>query len=133
VTVRRPKELIQGFQGSSMSFVKSQREQIFENRIFCEWPNTSEAARYLSISENALRIMVFRGQIKASRIGSRLRFRLKIAATSYENRRPKWQSPIISKMVNGALDEPKITQSPESASTVETGISSRNKISFVIS
>ncbi len=56
--------------------MESAKEVIFENRIFCEWLNTSEAAKYLSISENALRIMVFRGQIKVSRIGRRLRFRL---------------------------------------------------------
>jgi excisionase family DNA binding protein len=51
-------------------------QQIFENRIEREWLSTKEAALYLRLSENALRIMVHRGQISAARIGRRLRFRL---------------------------------------------------------
>ena len=50
--------------------------QIFENRIEREWLSTEEAAHFLSVSENALRIMVHRGQIKAYKIGRRLRFSL---------------------------------------------------------
>ena len=50
-------------------------QQLFENRINCEWLSTNEAARYLSISANALRIMVFRNQIKTYKLGKRLRFR----------------------------------------------------------
>lgn len=55
-------------------FDKSE-SQIFENRIECEWLSTQQAARYLSISENALRIMVHRDQIEAFKIGRRLRFK----------------------------------------------------------
>ena len=49
----------------------------FHNRIAYEWLSTKEAAHVLSITENALRIMVCRGQIPVFRFGSRLRFRLK--------------------------------------------------------
>ena len=49
---------------------------IFENRIEREWLNTEEAAHFLSVSTNALRIMVHRGQIQAYKFGRRLRFRL---------------------------------------------------------
>lgn len=47
----------------------------FEKIIGCEWLSTQQAAKYLSISENALRIMVHRGQIDSYRIGRRLRFK----------------------------------------------------------
>lgn len=52
-------------------------QRFFDNRIDCEWLSSKEAAQYLSVSENALRIMVFRGQIPAFKLGRRLRFRLK--------------------------------------------------------
>ena len=54
----------------------SKGQQIFLNQIPCEWLSTEEAARYLSLSENALRICVYRGKIKAHHMGRRLRFRL---------------------------------------------------------
>lgn len=50
---------------------------LFGNKIEREWFSTEEAAQYLSISENALRIMVHRGQIQAFKVGRRLRFNLK--------------------------------------------------------
>lgn len=50
-------------------------KQIFENRIAHEWLTTESAARYLGISENALRIMVHRNQIRTHKFGRRLRFR----------------------------------------------------------
>lgn len=46
----------------------------FENRIEREWLSTKEAADLLSVSENALRILVYRGQVKAFKFGHRLRF-----------------------------------------------------------
>jgi len=49
--------------------------KFFENKIECEWLSTQQAARYLSISENALRIMVYRGQIISYKVGRRLRFK----------------------------------------------------------
>lgn len=52
-------------------------DQIFDNRIEREWLTTEEAAHFLGLSENALRIMVHRGQIPAFKFGRRLRFRLK--------------------------------------------------------
>lgn len=47
---------------------------IFDNRD-CEWLNSKEAAQLLSISENALRIMVHRRKIPVFKFGRRLRFR----------------------------------------------------------
>ncbi len=41
-----------------------------------KWFNTDEAAKYLSISPNALRILVHRARIKYFKLGSRLKFRL---------------------------------------------------------
>ncbi|MCM0604851.1 MAG: helix-turn-helix domain-containing protein [Xanthomonadaceae bacterium] len=38
--------------------------------------STVEAARYLSVTENALRILVHRGQVQAYKFGRRLRFKL---------------------------------------------------------
>ncbi len=49
--------------------------RFFQNKIECEWFSTRQAAKYLSISENALRIMVYRGQIASYKIGRRLRFK----------------------------------------------------------
>ncbi len=48
---------------------------IFEKRIAHEWLTTETAARYLGISENALRIMVHRNQIRTHKFGRRLRFK----------------------------------------------------------
>ncbi len=48
---------------------------IFDNTKEDQWLSTQEAARYLSVSENALRIMAHRGQIMAFKLGRRLRFR----------------------------------------------------------
>ena len=53
------------------------RTMLFENRIEREWLTTKEAAHFLAISENALRIMVHRDQIKVYKFGRRLRFKLK--------------------------------------------------------
>ena len=48
--------------------------RFFENRIEREWLSTEEAAHFLSVSSNALRIMVYRGQVTAYKFGRRLRF-----------------------------------------------------------
>lgn len=40
-----------------------------------EWLSCFEAAKLLSVSPNALRIMVYRDQIRAFKLGARLRFR----------------------------------------------------------
>ena len=53
----------------------SQDSSFFENRVDKEWLSTKEAARFLSVSENALRIMVYREQIPVFKFGHRLRFR----------------------------------------------------------
>lgn len=49
----------------------------FDNRITCEWMTSKEAARYLGISPNALRIWVCRGKVKSYKLGRFLRFHLK--------------------------------------------------------
>jgi len=50
--------------------------EFFENRIAVEWLSTRQAAKFLSISPNALRILVHRERVKAFKFGARLRFRL---------------------------------------------------------
>ncbi len=50
-------------------------DAIFENQIAREWLTTKEAAHFLGVSENALRIMVCRGQVEVYKFGRRLRFR----------------------------------------------------------
>ncbi len=50
--------------------------KLFENRIEREWLSTKDAAHFLRVSENALRIMVHRDQIKVYKFGARLRFTL---------------------------------------------------------
>ena len=49
--------------------------QFFENEIALQWLSTVEAASFLRVSENALRIMVHREQIVAYKFGRRLRFK----------------------------------------------------------
>lgn len=58
-------------------FLEFNRSTLFDNRIEREWLSTEEAAHFLSISTNALRIMVHRGQLTAYKFGRRLRFRVK--------------------------------------------------------
>lgn len=50
------------------------KKLFFENRIVQEWLTIENAAEYLGVSENALRIMVHRGQIRFYKLGRRLRF-----------------------------------------------------------
>ena len=50
---------------------------LFENQVEREWLITKEAAHFLGVSENALRIMVHRDQIQVYKFGRRLRFRLR--------------------------------------------------------
>lgn len=57
-----------------------------ENRILREWLSTEEAAFFLSISANALRIMVHRGQIRAYKFGRRLRFKLQDCQALFQPR-----------------------------------------------
>ncbi|MBL7543368.1 MAG: helix-turn-helix domain-containing protein [Bdellovibrionaceae bacterium] len=67
----------QGFEGNSKNGVRfdSGKNLFFESRIAQEWLTTESAAEYLGISENALRIMVHRDQIRFHKLGRRLRFR----------------------------------------------------------
>ena len=48
--------------------------EFFENR---QWLSTRDLACYGRLSENAIRIMVHRNQIRSYKLGRRLRFRLK--------------------------------------------------------
>lgn len=59
-------------------------KQLFEKRIEREWLTTQEAAQYLSVTPNALRIMVHRNQIKAYKFGKRLRFRFNDFETLFQ-------------------------------------------------
>lgn len=54
--------------------------KFFDNRIddqSCshEWLSSGEAASILRVTPNALRIMVYRGHVRAFKVGNRLRFR----------------------------------------------------------
>jgi excisionase family DNA binding protein len=55
----------------------SENDKLFDNFIGKnEWLTTDKAAHLLSISPNALRIMVHRGQIQVYKFGRRLRFKI---------------------------------------------------------
>lgn len=47
-----------------------------ENKIVCEWLTSKEAAEYLGITPNALRIWVCRGKLKSYKLGRFLRFQI---------------------------------------------------------
>ncbi len=49
----------------------------FEIQNSKEWLTTKEAARFLGVTPNAVRIMVYRNQIQTFKFGRRLRFRLR--------------------------------------------------------
>lgn len=59
---------------------------LFEIYSKREWLSTEEAADFLSISENALRIMVHRAQIRAYKLGRRLRFRVSDCEALFERK-----------------------------------------------
>jgi excisionase family DNA binding protein len=59
---------------------------IFEMRFEREWLSTQEAAHFLSVSENALRIMVHRDQVPVFKLGRRLRFRLSDCRALFERK-----------------------------------------------
>lgn len=54
----------------------SMPSELFQNRIVCEWLSSTQAANFLGISENALRIMVCRRKVKFHKVGRRLRFHI---------------------------------------------------------
>lgn len=51
-------------------------QKFFENSVN-EWLSTKDVAKLLSTTPNAVRIMICRGQLEASRFRSRLRIRKK--------------------------------------------------------
>ena len=55
------------------SLVKNET-QLFEN-LGEKWLPSSVAASILGVSSNALRIKVYRGQVRAYKLGSQLRFK----------------------------------------------------------
>ncbi len=61
----------------SINSLLEKRESFFQNQIGSEWMSTSEAAQFLRITPNALRILACRGKIKFFKIGRHLRFNLK--------------------------------------------------------
>lgn len=62
-------------ESSELLEYKNNVKLIFENQVEREWLTTKEAAYFLGVSENALRIMVHRDQISVYKFGRRLRFR----------------------------------------------------------
>lgn len=71
--IQSPPGLPNGYQGDSVS------KQLFENRVEQEWLTTKEAAHFLGVTPNALRIMVHRDQVRVFKFGRRLRFKPKVA------------------------------------------------------
>ncbi len=57
------------------STIRPYKEGLFFDNLD-SWLTTLQASRYLGISENALRILVFRKKIKAYKFKRRLRFKL---------------------------------------------------------
>ncbi|MCC7406030.1 MAG: helix-turn-helix domain-containing protein [Bdellovibrionales bacterium] len=51
--------------------------EFFENRIVREWLSTQDAASYLGVTPNALRILVCRGKVRSYKLGRRLKFHLR--------------------------------------------------------
>ena len=51
-------------------------QSFFENLEVGEWLTSTEAAKFLGLTANALRIKVCRGQVKYWKLGGRLRFRV---------------------------------------------------------
>ena len=51
-----------------------ERKKFFENLNERKWMTSKEVAHFLSISENAVRILVYRGKIRSYKFGRRLRF-----------------------------------------------------------
>ncbi len=51
-----------------------------------EWLSTEEAAYFLSVSKNALRIMVHRNQVRAYKLGRRLRFKISDCEALFERK-----------------------------------------------
>ena len=62
------------------------KNTLFDIQKKREWLSTEEASYFLSISTNALRIMVYRGQIKAYKFGRRLRFKLSDCRALFKNK-----------------------------------------------
>ena len=60
----------------NLSDITSDKTKLFDMGIREKWLSTEEASRYLSVTQNALRIMVHRKRVKAFKLGRRLRFRL---------------------------------------------------------
>ena len=59
------------------NFEQKNAQLLFDNFIGGkEWLTTDEASRLLSISPNAIRIMVYRNQIEVYKFGRRLRFKM---------------------------------------------------------
>ena len=54
--------------------MKNNKKLFFENLDSTRWLTTEQAASYLSLTPNALRIWVHRGKIIPARLGRRLRF-----------------------------------------------------------
>ena len=61
-------------------------ELFFKNRVEREWLTTKEAACFLGVSENAIRIMVYQNQIQVYKFGRRLRFKIRDCQTLFKKK-----------------------------------------------
>lgn len=64
--------------------------KFFENGMRSEWCSTKDASRVLSITENAIRIMVHREQIPFYKFGRRLRFKYSDLEALFKKGEFKW-------------------------------------------
>ncbi len=69
-----------------MEYSGNQDNLLFDIYTKREWLSTEEAAYFLSISENALRIMVYRNQIRVYKLGRRLRFKISDCEALFERK-----------------------------------------------
>lgn len=67
--------------------VELKEKKFCDSGIRSEWCCTKEASRILSITENAIRIMVYRGQLPVYKFGRRLRFRYIDLESLFQKRR----------------------------------------------
>jgi excisionase family DNA binding protein len=69
-----------------IDYISNKDNLLFDINSKREWLSTEEAAYFLSVSENALRIMVHRNQVRAYKLGRRLRFKISDCEALFERK-----------------------------------------------
>ena len=74
-------------------------QTLFENQNSKEWLTTNDAAKFLAVSPNALRIMDYRNQITVYKLGRRLAIPSEgLPSPFLKERGLKWLSEQLSEM-----------------------------------